>query len=82
VVRDKNIITSRLPSDLPVFCKEIVNYLQESPRIRNSGKVLKPSNGRAPASPAYTHVAEFTMGPRGVASADYTGSVKMGDRVL
>jgi protease I len=82
VVRDKNIITSRLPSDLPVFCKEIVNYLQESPRIRNSGKVLKPSNGRAPASPAYTHVAEFTMGPRGVASADYTGTVKMGERVI
>ena len=40
-----------------------------------------PSNGRAPASPAYTHVAEFTMGPRGVASADYTGTVKIGDRV-
>ena len=28
------------------------------------------------------HVAEFTMGPRGVASADYTGVVKTGERVL
>jgi hypothetical protein len=26
-------------------------------------------------------VAEFTMGPRGVASADYTGTVKVGERV-
>ena len=65
-----------------MFCKEIVSYLQESPRLRNSDKVLKPSNGRPPASPAYTHVAEFTMGPRGVASADYTGTVKTGSRVL
>jgi protease I len=81
VVRDRNIITSRLPSDLPVFCKEIVNYLNEVPRRRNSAKILKPSNGRAPASPSYTHVAEFTMGPRGVASADYTGVVKTGPRV-
>jgi len=81
-VRDGNIITSRLPSDLHVFCKEIVNYLKEAPRRRNSAKVVKPTDGRAPASPAYTHVAEFTMGPRGVASADYTGTVKMGDRVL
>ena len=82
VVRDRNIITSRLPSDLPVFCKEIVSYLKESPRIRNSAKVVQPAGGRAPSSPAYTHVAEFTMGPRGVASADYTGTVKTGDRVL
>jgi hypothetical protein len=65
---------------LPVFCKEIVNYLNEVPRRRNSAKILKPSKG-APASPSYTHVAEFTMGPRGVASADYTGVVKTGPRV-
>ena len=41
VVRDGNIITSRLPSDLPVFCKEIVSYLKESPRRRNSAKVVQ-----------------------------------------
>jgi protease I len=82
VVRDGNIITSRLPSDLHVFGKEIVNYLKEATRRRNSAKVVKPTDGRASASPAYTHSAEFTMGPRGVASADYTGTVKIGDRVF
>jgi protease I len=81
VVRDGNIITSRLPSDLPVFCKEIVGYLREAPRRRNSQKVLAPSNGRAPVSPTYTHAAELTMGPRGTASADYTTIVKQGARV-
>ncbi len=28
VVRDGNLITSRIPSDLPAFCKEIINALQ------------------------------------------------------
>lgn len=28
VVRDGNIITSRMPSDLPAFCKEIIETLQ------------------------------------------------------
>jgi len=72
VVRDGNIITSRLPSDLPVF----------SPRRRNSAKVLTPSEGRAPVSPSYTHAAELTMGPRGTASADYTTIVRTGERVI
>ncbi len=80
-VRDGNIITSRLPSDLPVFGKEIVNYLKEAPRRRNSDKMLTPSNGRAPVSPIYTHVAELSQGPRGTASADYTTIVKIGERV-
>ncbi len=82
VVRDGNIITSRLPSDLHVFCKEIVNYSKKHRAAATARKVVKPTDGRAPASPAYTHVAEFTMGPRGVASADYTGTVKMGYRAL
>ncbi|MDE1852414.1 MAG: type 1 glutamine amidotransferase [Thaumarchaeota archaeon] len=29
VVRDRNIITSRFPADLPVFCKEIIAALSE-----------------------------------------------------
>ena len=29
VVRDGNIITSRVPSDLPAFCREIINALDE-----------------------------------------------------
>jgi len=29
VVRDRNIITSRFPADLPLFCKEIIAALEE-----------------------------------------------------
>jgi protease I len=73
VVRDGNIITSRLPSDLPVFCREIVSYLREAPR-----RATKPLDASKPrVSACYTHAADLVMGPRGVASADYTTLVKM-----
>jgi deglycase len=36
VVRDGNIITSRLQGDVPEFCREIVSYLEEAPMRRNS----------------------------------------------
>jgi len=29
VVRDGNLITSRMPSDLPAFCREIIKALSE-----------------------------------------------------
>jgi protease I len=78
VVRDKNLITSRLPSDLHVFCKAIIEYLRETPRT-----ATKPLDVKKPrVSAAYTHVAELSQGPRGVASADYTTVVKSGPRVL
>lgn len=31
VVRDEKLITSRMPSDLPVFCSAIIQALQEAP---------------------------------------------------
>jgi len=78
VVRDRNLISSRLPSDLHLFCKEIIAYLREAPRV-----ATKPLAGKeARASAAYTHVAELSQGPRGVASADYTTVVRNGPRVL
>lgn len=77
VVRDGNIITSRLPSDLHVFCKEILAYLREAPR--KASKPLEVSGPRVSA--CYTHVAELSQGPRGTASADYTTIVKTGARV-
>lgn len=77
VVRDGNIITSRLPSDLHVFCKEIIAYLKDAPR--KATKLLEVSKPRVSAS--YTHVAELSQGPRGTASADYTTVVKTGARV-
>jgi protease I len=78
VVRDGNLITSRLPSDLHVFCREIIAYLKEAPRV-----ATKPLEVKGPrASAVYTHVAELTQGPRGTASADYTSVVRTGARVL
>jgi protease I len=78
VVRDGNLITSRLPSDLHLFCKAIIEYLRDAPRVAT--REIDRSKGRASA--AYTHVAELSQGPRGVASADYTTIVKTGARVL
>lgn len=78
VVRDRNLITSRLPSDLHLFCKAIIEYLREAPRVATKPLVAKDSR----ASAAYTHVAELSQGPRGVASADYTTVVRNGPRVL
>jgi protease I len=78
VVHDRNLITSRLPSDLHLFCKAIVEYLQKAPRI-----ATKPLTAKEPrVSAVYTNVAELSQGPRGVASADYTTLVKSGPRVL
>jgi protease I len=78
VVRDGNLITSRLPSDLHLFCKAIIDYLREAPRTAT--KALDVAGPRVSA--AYTHVSELSQGPRGVASADYTTVVKTGARVL
>jgi len=78
VVRDRNLISSRLPSDLHLFAKAIVEYLREAPRVAT--RPLERSKARVSA--AYTHVAELSQGPRGVASADYTTLVKTGPRVL
>jgi protease I len=35
VVRDKNIITSRMPSDLPFFCKEMIKEIREIKEFHN-----------------------------------------------
>ena len=78
VVHDRNLITSRLPSDLHLFCKAIIEYLREAPRTAT--KLLDLKSERASA--VYTHVSELSQGPRGVASADYTTVVKTGARVL
>ena len=76
VVRDGNIITSRLPSDLPDFCREIVSYLEAAPQRRNDGSRLVSRKGK-PSSAAYTQRANLVMGPRGRASANYTTGVSV-----
>lgn len=79
VVRDGNIITSRLPSDLPVFCREILVYLEAAPRRRNTDRVLAPVGGRPPVSAEFASPVHAAMGPRGKASANYTMMAISGD---
>lgn len=81
VVRDRNLITSRLPSDLHLFCGAILDYLRDAPAPAPGGRRLAPTGGRAPASAAHTRRAVLNMGPRGVASADYTTVVALGETI-
>ena len=71
VVRDGNLITSRLPSDIPVFCKAIVDYLAEHPSRRDPQKRLARIPGRPASSANYTQPARFVTTPGGKASANY-----------
>src|SRR5258706_449935 len=71
VVRDGNLITSRLPSDIPVFCGAIVKYLQENPSRRDPAKTLERTPGRAATPADYSKPATFVTTPVGKASANY-----------
>lgn len=71
VVRDGNVITSRLPSDLPQFGQAIVDYLATHPSTRQSPRRLSPSRDRRPASAEYQAAAHVVMAARGKASANY-----------
>jgi protease I len=71
VVRDGNLITSRLPGDLPVFCKAIVEYLEENPSKRAAGKVLSAVPGRQRTTAAYTRPARVIQTAGGKSSANY-----------
>jgi protease I len=71
VVRDGNLITSRLPSDLPVFGHAIVDYLTTQPSTRASHRRLTPSRARGPASADYQTPARLVMAARGKGSANY-----------
>jgi len=55
VVRDRNLISSRLPSDLHLFCKEIIAYLREAPRVATKPLDVK-SPRLAPALPLMASV--------------------------
>lgn len=75
VVRDGNLITSRLPGDLPDFGHAIVEYLAENPSKRKGDRRIVPSRDRKPSSAAYTGPANVVMTARGKASANYTMTV-------
>jgi protease I len=70
VVRDGNLITSRLPNDLPAFCAEIATALEAADGPRGSGDRWPPAQGRLSAA-AYTTPAELRQAPAGKATANY-----------
>jgi protease I len=72
VVRDGNLITSRLPGDLHVFCKEIVRYLEETPSRRKADAApFQRVAGRAPTTADYVRPARVVQTAGGKASANY-----------
>jgi protease I len=71
VVRDGNIITSRLPGDLPDFCKAILQYLAEAPSKRDPAKTLQRVAGRAPTTADYAKPARVVQTSAGKSSANY-----------
>jgi protease I len=75
VVRDGNLITSRLPGDLPDFGRAIVEYLAAEPSQRGSDRRLVPSRGRAYSTAAYHAPANVVMAARAPASANYIWTV-------
>jgi protease I len=79
VVRDGNLITSRLPNDLPEFCAEIAKALAELTAHRGDGSSW-PSRSTARASAAYSVAAELVQAPAGRATANYTTTAALANR--
>jgi protease I len=72
VVRDGNLITSRLPGDLPDFCRAIVQYLEETPSRRDPAAApWRSVAGRAATSADYVRPARVVQTSAGKASANY-----------
>jgi protease I len=70
VVRDGNLITSRLPDDLPAFCAEIAAALAEAAGPRGTGQGWPAAQGRQSVA-AYTTPAALRQAPAGKATANY-----------
>ena len=70
VVRDGNLITSRLPNDLPAFCAEIVAALEAAAGPSGDGHSWPPAQGRQSIA-AYSLPAELRQAPGGRATANY-----------
>jgi protease I len=70
VVRDGNLITSRLPNDLPAFCAEIASALRSPSTARGDGHSWPAASDRV-STAAYTVAATLRMAPAGPANANY-----------
>ena len=69
LVRDGNLITSRLPSDLPVFTAAIIDALREVQAPARQGiRTLAPPSSK----PSYENPARLVPKTVGIASPDYT----------
>jgi deglycase len=72
VVRDGNLITSRLPGDLPDFGRAIVQYLEQNPSRRNpTAPLLARPTGRVGTTADYVRPARVVQTSAGKASANY-----------
>jgi len=78
VVRDGNLITSRLPNDLPLFCSEIAAALRELSGHRGDG-ISWPSADTPRASAAYSARAHLVQAPAGRATANYTTTAALAE---
>jgi protease I len=72
VVRDGNLITSRLPNDLPAFCAEISDALAapSATAARGDGHSWPAAADRV-STAAYSVAAALRMAPAGPANANY-----------
>lgn len=70
VVQDGNLITSRLPNDLPAFCAQIASALTAPPGRHGAGHSWPAAGGRQ-STAAYSIPAELRMAPGGKATANY-----------
>lgn len=71
VVQDGNLITSRLPSDLPDFTTAIAEYLGKSDHQR-AGKRDLAAEINIQSTGEYNRSVAMKPSPRGVASPNYT----------
>jgi len=78
VVRDGNLITSRLPNDLPLFCSEIAVAIGELSAHRGDG-ISWPAAGTPRASAGYSERAHLVQAPAGRATANYTTTAALAE---
>jgi len=77
VVRDGNIITSRVPNDVPDFCREIIKAISELPERPEDEQ---PKHEYAMGSSAnYSHPVRVKTGAIGSGSANYVMFAVAGD---
>ncbi len=78
VVRDGNLITSRLPNDLPVFCSEIAQAVTELAGHRGDGTSWPPTERHA-LRPAFPSAPTSCRRRQAHATANYTTTASLAE---